>query len=381
MAEGFLLPPNGRNRHSSEDIGNDYFLDLLSNSFFQDVKKDELGDIQEFKMHDLVHDFARGVVGSHEVTCLNASEMENDVSQARLLQLIIKEGASESVSNALIHAKKLRTIFCKEGRFLDQNLPSNKRLRVLYLLGDYGSPINVSFPFIHLRFLDLEDFRIEDAHGASIAQLYNLQTLNLSYAKNVQMLLNGIGSLRNLRHLHLSDSDVEVLPDSLLRLTNLQTLNISDTKIKKLPINIGSLPLEQLQWVLLLSGMNSVKCLGEEFYYQENQQEESQGATTTAFPSLIELSVKYFGELEKWFTPPPPYRSFPILKILCIQGCDRLISIPDLRSWTSLRKLTINDNNKLEESLPYDLKKSLDFLKELYVNDMAESNNLIREMM
>ncbi|XP_026377552.1 putative disease resistance protein RGA3 [Papaver somniferum] len=111
MAEGFLHPPNGGCQNSVENVGNHYFLDLLSNSFFQDVKKNVLGDIQTFKMHDL----AQSVAGSHEVTVLNASEMQNDASKSRRLQLIMEDDVLKPVSNALTNAKTLRTVFYRSG--------------------------------------------------------------------------------------------------------------------------------------------------------------------------------------------------------------------------------------------------------------------------
>ncbi|MBA0814141.1 hypothetical protein Gohar_019988, partial [Gossypium harknessii] len=52
MAEGFL-----GSSMAMVDNGNKYLNELLSNSLFQDVKKDTCGNILTFKMHDSVHDF------------------------------------------------------------------------------------------------------------------------------------------------------------------------------------------------------------------------------------------------------------------------------------------------------------------------------------
>ncbi|XP_026409019.1 putative adenylate cyclase regulatory protein [Papaver somniferum] len=249
MAEGFLHPCNGGNQHPLEDIGNDYFLNLLSNSFFQDVKMNELGDVVKFKMHDLVHDLAQSVVDYNEVSIL--SKLKNDASQMRRLQLIMEEKESMPVSNVLIDAKKLRTIFyhgrcscwdlcCEflvyhDGCISSGSQLSNKRVRVIYSLGEGRLKNLCSSPFIHLRYLDLNHSTIEDADAVSISQLYNLQTLNVSRSQNVQMVLNNVSYLKNLRHLDLSNSDIQVLPDYIVGLTNLQSLNLSNTSITKLP--------------------------------------------------------------------------------------------------------------------------------------------------
>jgi hypothetical protein len=46
-----------------EDVGREYFMNLLWRSFFQDIERNEYGDIECFKMHDLIHDLAQSVAG------------------------------------------------------------------------------------------------------------------------------------------------------------------------------------------------------------------------------------------------------------------------------------------------------------------------------
>lgn len=77
----------------------------------------------------------------------------------------------------------------------------------------------------------------------SMNQLYNLQTLILQgWKNNVEMILRGIGSLKNLRHLDLSGSDVEEFDDSVVHLTNLQTLDLTRcSELVALPKYIGAL--------------------------------------------------------------------------------------------------------------------------------------------
>jgi hypothetical protein len=60
-AQGFLHPSDG-NRHL-ENIGYEYFMDLLWRSFFQDLQRDIFGEIGKCKMHNLIHDLAQSVAG------------------------------------------------------------------------------------------------------------------------------------------------------------------------------------------------------------------------------------------------------------------------------------------------------------------------------
>ncbi|XP_026420255.1 putative disease resistance protein RGA3 [Papaver somniferum] len=514
MAEGFIHLSNGGNQNLLEDIGNDYFLSLLSRSFFQDVETNLLGDIIPFKMHDLVHDLALSVVaGSHKVMIPNTSEMENDSSQVRRLLLTMK-GTPKTYFDALNEATKLRAIFFPAGQIFfqgegisHQTLLNNKRLRVIHgLVGANRNPKTISFStfkFKHMRYLNLIYSNLEDVHAESIHQLYNLQTLNLESSQNVQNILKkGIGSLINLRHLNLSHSDANLLPDyrgepedvsripsgiekltrlevlwpyivrknddvsnidtcsynstpfsiqelaHLISLRKLRILNLENLKGGKIEAETANLKDKQniqnldLQWnfeveeqeeevdvnnsimvledlqphpnlkeltivgfpglktpkwmgssschpnlvelnfyycksctkfvglgqlpclpLLTIGGMNSVKCLGMEFYYQQQQEEECKGsATRTLFPSLTRLYMVELKNLEEWrFAPPPPDNSFPSLEKVEILECGNLTSIPDLRLWTSsLTELHIVGSEKLEKKpMEYFLGKSL----------------------
>jgi hypothetical protein len=46
-----------------EDVGHEYFMDLFWRSFFQEIELDQFGNVIECKMHDLMHDLAKSVVG------------------------------------------------------------------------------------------------------------------------------------------------------------------------------------------------------------------------------------------------------------------------------------------------------------------------------
>jgi len=61
IAEVFILSSN-ENVHA-EDIGDEYFNNLLWRSFFQDVQKNNYVNKVTCKMHDLIYDIARHVAG------------------------------------------------------------------------------------------------------------------------------------------------------------------------------------------------------------------------------------------------------------------------------------------------------------------------------
>ncbi|XP_026400503.1 disease resistance protein RGA2-like [Papaver somniferum] len=310
----------------------------------QDVERDVfIGDIETVKMHDLVHDLALGVVGSHEVMILNTSEMENDLCRIRRLRFIM-EGIPETHFDALRNATKLRTIIFQEDGFVFPSPPSNKRLRVIRWL--YGAHNNLkfltsSFKFRHMRFLDLRYSNLEYVHAESIHQLYNIQTLNLSFSKNAQNILKeGIGCLINLRHLDLFNSDINLLPDSILMLTNLQTLNIRRCKgISVLPKNIGHL---QNLTMLNFMSCDQLKSLPRNFgaltrlrslnLYDTSITELLESLTS----NICKLEYVNFGEKCKF---PKDIKNWVELRILECEETDNIVMPSGIKTLTRLEKL------------------------------------------
>ncbi|KAI3977931.1 hypothetical protein MKX01_004629 [Papaver californicum] len=130
-------------------------------------------------------------------------------------------------------------------------------------------------------------------------------------------------------------------------LANLVELKFNDCKSFTKLVGLGQLPCLQ---ILEIERMDSVKCLGKEFYFQQDEEETKGSAATTLFSLLTELIIRELEDLEEWFVPPPPHNSFPCLEIVDIRVCDKLTSIPDLRLWTSsLTQLTITNCKKLEK--------------------------------
>ncbi|XP_039689792.1 disease resistance protein RGA2 [Medicago truncatula] len=71
MAQGYLgCSVEGK---CMEDVGNQFVNIFLTNSFFQDAKLNDDGDVIGFKMHDLLHDLATEVAGN-DFCYLNSKE-------------------------------------------------------------------------------------------------------------------------------------------------------------------------------------------------------------------------------------------------------------------------------------------------------------------
>ncbi|XP_026382958.1 putative disease resistance protein RGA4 [Papaver somniferum] len=250
MAEGFIKPSKVENKRLIEDIGNEYFEILVWSSFFHKLKKsgNMLNDIETCEMHDLVHDLAENVLRDSELVSLKMSEFGN-TSEARWLRLTVNEETSTTYLKKLSNAKKLRTIFVLEGSNLLVDpvvFSRSKHLRVLHASPSPDSNFlklpHLCYKMRHLRYLYLSNLNlIEIVNVQSINKLFHLETLALTYMDGVQNLLKNIQSLKKLRHLEISWTDLEELPDSVTSLCNLQTLDLNHCDLKVIPDSISGL--------------------------------------------------------------------------------------------------------------------------------------------
>uniref|UniRef100_A0A251TNZ2 Putative NB-ARC n=1 Tax=Helianthus annuus TaxID=4232 RepID=A0A251TNZ2_HELAN len=101
----------------------------------------------------------------------------------------------------------------------------------------------------HLRYLNLSNSDIEVLPD-SIMYLQNLQVLILCYCRRLCKLPESICKLRDLKYLTLLGSGIEVLPDALQDMISLQRLDINDCdSLRCLPFGIGKLTsLRMLPW-------------------------------------------------------------------------------------------------------------------------------------
>ncbi|XP_026394994.1 putative disease resistance RPP13-like protein 1 [Papaver somniferum] len=228
---------------------------LMWSSFFQDVQKDaESGYIATCKMHDLVHDLAMSLLDNNELGTVKVGDRNAEVSQVRRLQMLFNGGRSLEAPKGLSNALKLRTIIAVEPYTFPHinSFFRSKRLRILcpcpgLLSGWRGCSLScglkscklcfASSKLKYLRYLDLS--YVDLSRGLSLNYSCSLHTLVLRECKNVpSWLLSKIGSLKSLRHVDVSYSDIKFLPQDIGSLEHLSCIDLSGTSISELPDSI-----------------------------------------------------------------------------------------------------------------------------------------------
>ncbi|BFG20296.1 hypothetical protein CerSpe_065700 [Prunus speciosa] len=233
MAEGLIQQPPEANRQM-EDLGHDYFQELLCRSLFQKASENN----SRYVMHDLVTDLAQWAAGN---TCFRLEDKKGDNLQSECFRhssFIIGEYDGFQKFEAFREVKRLRTFLplslSSTGWWSDQFLarkvifdllPQMQYLRVLSLKGYRTNELPNSIGNLkYLRYLDLSVTLIKSL-PESTTTLYNLQTLILQGCCYLEALPINLRNLVNLRHLNNSYVDsLKAMPPQLGRLTNLQSL-------------------------------------------------------------------------------------------------------------------------------------------------------------
>ncbi|XP_028765361.1 putative disease resistance protein RGA3 [Neltuma alba] len=284
MAQGFL--ESEVEKRCPEDVGEDYVHILLMKSFLQDVVMDELGEITQFKMHDLMHDLSRSIISSDH--CLYVEGRQNVVRCT--IHASPKEYNFDS-SQDLQGFGRSRTAL-KTKREYEKN-PSNSfvftRLRSLDLSHYRKSDLLESIgKMSHLRYLNLSDCSQLTCLPESISNLVNLQTLRLQDCGNLEFSGDIITKLINLRRLDIGYcwAFEDGMPIGLGRMTTLQNLSHfivgdDDEKRKKAKLN----DLKELN----LRGRLTIEKLG----LVRNVEEESKGVNLRTKKNLISLTLRW----------------------------------------------------------------------------------------
>ncbi|KAF3437382.1 hypothetical protein FNV43_RR20135 [Rhamnella rubrinervis] len=254
-----LLQPH--RRKSLEEVGEEYFNELLSRSLFQ-----QHNEVRRFVMHDLVNDLAKFVVGDF-VLRLDENNTDASVRKARYVSCMRRIEGYEAKKFEVLFENKNKTLrmFLSLGVWNPFELRSDQLqrmecLRVLSLSGlcITGTLLESVSNLKLLRYLDLSDSALVEIPD-SICTLYNLQTLLLRDCRQLTQLADSISNLKHLRYLDLSETSIEEIPDALCSLYNLHTLLLGGChKLMRLPSNIArliNLRHLHIEWCDALEGM------------------------------------------------------------------------------------------------------------------------------
>ncbi|GKV01157.1 hypothetical protein SLEP1_g13734 [Rubroshorea leprosula] len=217
MAEGFLHPPNDKSNLTMEDIGDQYFDNLLSNSLFQDIKRNAMGNVESCKMHDAVHDLALSISNGETLIWDQTSSIDEN-SKIRHLRVksnggVLPRGVSQKLHSLFLDAK-----------YVSHNIASDlKSLRSLTMLrACREEDLSISLGKMkHLRYLDISTNQIK-VLPKSFSKLYNLQTLKLMWCDHLEKVPDDMRNFVSLRHLYFSSE--KNMPKEIGHLTSLQTL-------------------------------------------------------------------------------------------------------------------------------------------------------------
>ncbi|XP_022637881.1 putative disease resistance protein At3g14460 isoform X2 [Vigna radiata var. radiata] len=196
MAQNFLENP--LQKKSPKEVGDEYFNDLLSWSFFQQSSNEEK---KRFIMHDLLNDLAKYVC---EDICIRLGVDE-------------PKGIAKTTRHCSFSTSKL----CFDG---------------------FGSSIDTQ----KLHTFTPRDWGWDWNCKMSIVDLFSkfkfIRVLSLSHYRNLKEVPKSVGNLKYLRSLDLSYTDIEKLPDSISLLYKLQILQLNYCqRLKELPLYLHQL--------------------------------------------------------------------------------------------------------------------------------------------
>ncbi|KAL2491612.1 putative disease resistance RPP13-like protein 1 [Abeliophyllum distichum] len=290
MAENFLK--QSQEERLMEELGNDYFDELLTRSFFQKSS----ADTSRFVMHDLINDLAMCVSG---YKCLRLDDMLKDnlrykiSEKVRHLSFISRYYESYDRFSSVNSFQSLRTFLpLSENpvtwQFLSQRVlldvvPKLNCMRELSLIGYqiYELPSSIG-DLRHLRYFNLSRTPLRWL-PESLSTLCNLQVLVLKGCSRLSKLPARMDKLINLRHLNIAGtSELREMSEGIARLTSLQTLS------KLIVSKSSGLKINDLRDFSLLKGEISI----EELQHVVNVQEATDARLTNK-PSLNKIRLKW----------------------------------------------------------------------------------------
>ncbi|KAL6327609.1 hypothetical protein AAG906_021900 [Vitis piasezkii] len=344
MDGGGLIQPLEGNKQM-EDLGAEYFRELVSRSFSNGAKCS--GHLC-FNLEDKLEHNKNKII----------SRDTRHVSYNRCYNEIFKK------FEALKEEEKLRTFialpiyggppWCNlTSKVFSCLFPKLRYLRVLslswYSIKELPNSVG---DLKHLRYLNLSNTFIERL-PESISELYNLQALILCQCRYLAMLPKSIGNLVDLRHLDINNAvRLEKMPPHIGNLVNLQTLSkfiVEKNNSSSRKHNIKDLTME---W-------------GNDFDDTRDDKNEMQVLELLQpHKNLRKLTISFYGGgiFPSWIGNP----SFSLMVQLYLKGCRNCTLLPSLgqfgiknidvefygqnvESFQSLESLTFSDMPEWEE--------------------------------
>ena len=385
MANGLLFQTSNKTTQDPENIGLQHIKELLSRSFFQDLR--DFGSHFRFKMHDLFHDLSLHVAQNDYCLIENPT---NYNARARHVSFLGNHlGVDEATMVLHKLSNKVRTIFFPSEDVLPVSVDESfvktciSRFKLLRLLDLSFSSIEQLPNSINtlklLTYLSLCGNKKIKKLPNSICNLQNLETLILVGCKELEELPRDIYKMTSLRYLSITTKQT-CLPDNGIEcLHSLRTLIFEDCpRIESLAEGIQRLTaLRRLAFgsceclISLPRGMKQLTALESltingcgklDFVEGEDYPMSLRSVVVGALPQLVALpqwlrgSAKslqflcisdcdYLGALPEWFS------DLSSLRKLEIWGCQKLTSMPEgMDHLTALRDLVIEDNYELSRN-------------------------------
>ncbi|CAL5057324.1 unnamed protein product [Urochloa decumbens] len=241
---GFV--PSSPEKHITlEKIGEKYVNELLGMSFVQHSRLTSLSTKEDTKnsmllrMHDLMHDLGRSVIGD-ELLLVNGEKEYSSSNGNYRYALVLNHESHKAVCNDV--PAKLKALHISECPEIQLSLFS-KSLRILDLGNCHSGNLPASIGKLkQLRYLSAPDMQHTKVpkHVTSLSKLIHL---DLSGSVKISTLPDSVNKLRNLLHLDLSGCcNLHSLPESFGDLMNLSHLNLANCSLlNTLPESVDKL--------------------------------------------------------------------------------------------------------------------------------------------
>nr|XP_010908294.1 disease resistance protein RGA2 [Elaeis guineensis] len=383
IAQGFIVP-QGNVR--IEEIGSEYFHDLLGRSFFQHSRENI------YVMHDLIHDLVQSVSVDEHLR-IEDGKWQEIPSRLRHLSIYTKNLELSKLRDFGKY-KNLRTLVYINlydthfGSVLNYLFTVSTKIRVLQLGNNYITELPESIGNLkHLRYLNVSYTRILRL-PESLCNLYNLLVLNISRCP-IENFPTCMTNLVKLRQLEADEKTICKLAN-FGKLTSLQELKIFKV-IKQRGHNIEELKdMIQLRGRLCLENLENVESkqeaslakLNKKHYLDKlelvwnssagNNDEVLEGLQPHS--NLQRLEIRNYGGVRfpSWVDP----QSLKSLKSICLKNIRSCRELPSLGQLPFLKILRIRNMDAVKlvgyEFYGSPEVKRFPLLEELEISNMLE---------